>query len=220
MNDDDKPYLGTLLVDRFDALPRRTRNSILDRPTLGEAIVATIQHIHGATAYATEHYSDPLSTHRLLLVAYRLDDVDDWTQRRFQDLSVDSLPETGRYVQIAAGDTAMERWATAHARGWRYLGRRRRTLRHRRVLWLRFPLRSALLGNYTIDDHLHQSRTADQYVTGIGLPLWWEARMREGHTPESAWMMLGLTIDPTILATLVYRDQQHPVVQREVVQYI
>lgn len=36
------------------------------------------------------------------------------------------------------------------------------------------------------------------------LRVWWEARLEEGHTRESARVMLGLTVHPSVLSCVVY----------------
>lgn len=209
----DKPFLHDLVRARFDALPRRQRNAILDLPTLDDAVVAVIARIHGATAHASVYRRDDYPSMVNLLVAYNLDSVEDWTQRRFRDFTPDGLDLTGRFVTIEAGHVTLSEWErVAYAtRGLRTLGRKRRTIRAVRRNLLDSALGTATQGNYTVEDHLRYSLHADKYFQGIALPLWWEARLAEGYTPDAAWMMLGLTIDPHLLAPLVFRGERSPI---------
>lgn len=214
---EERPVLGHLMVERLGGVPRRERHRLCDVPTLAEALVAAVRVIHGATAYATEGSRDDFpAIMRTLLVAYRLDEVEDWTQGRFRDFNPDHLPAIGRYAVIEVGHNAISEWeriATA-TRAWRYRGRGRRTVRRTRHDLLAFALSTIVAANYTVEDHVRDPRSRTDFV-GIGVPLWWEARLAEGYTPEAAWMMLGLTIDPSVLANLGYRETQHPIVRNE-----
>lgn len=212
--DSYQPFLGDLMGDHFEALPRRQRNAILDQPTLAKALVETVKAVHGATAHATPYHGREHPAMRQLIVAYNADRVPDWTQRRFRHLTPDGLAETGRYITIDARHVTISEWEriAESTRGWRYLPSRRGLIRRTRAnLLLNSLYRSAGMGNYTVEDHLRDAIHADKWFQGIALPLWWEARLAEGYTPEAAWMMLGFLIEPALLATLVFRGEAHPV---------
>lgn len=211
--------LSTDLSRRFADLPRREIHALCDLPTLADALVAAVSLLHGAAAHVGERTDRPFPTMRNLVVGYRLDEVPGWASGEIEDPALTTgVPEKagvpGRIAIIQSVHVPISSWE--HPDAGRYGMRRkqrwnrRRLRRMERLDILTTALSGAKVAVMTIDDCVRPPCVPDTWWHSIGLPLWWDARLAEGHSPDSARMMLGLIVTPDMLARMGFTSTGHP----------
>lgn len=119
---------------------------------------------------------------------------------------------------ILVDPTLDKQWAVRNS--WRPSRDKRCTHSRRRLF--NAALHGAFIEPYGINETLVELAYKDDdsskwYLAQMSFPLWWDTRVTQGHTPEAATFMLGLTVQPRWLARLAFDDttrRRHPVFAR------
>lgn len=167
--------LGRLLAAGLDELSAEDERAVCDQPSMVASIVDAVERLTGLRTHVVDHG-------RETTVAFALPDRD-WASFEFSnptDVWFDeSTTEAGRPV----GRTLGHRSATVGAQ------------------LLRFQRSFTTVEDFIALPHLSWVKVLDlRHV----LPMWWEARLDEGQTPESARMLLGLTLAPNTWPHLLW----------------
>jgi hypothetical protein len=182
------PLLDEVLRARFEELPDAVLRRLCSHKTLTEAMVATVETLTGITPRVMAESG----TNGISHLVWCVDGGYDRVGGRQADLP-------GRVGSTVLTDPP-DRWTGASSR--RLSFRARRQLRATRLQMLRKHLGWAMITGPTVDAGVRQSwrpsltRAMSLRVT---FALWWDARMSEGHTPESATTLLALIAQPDVL---------------------
>lgn len=116
-----------------------------------------------------------------------------------------ALSQGGRFVHGVNGAYEQRMWAEA---------RDFERVRARREFRLEDAIDRLRLNPATVDETISTPCPPEQTAMvrfHAALPLWWQARLLEGHTAESARMMLGLLVDPDNWRHLAFAEDGRPV---------
>lgn len=146
--------------------------------------------------------------------------------RRLYDRAFYSAIETGGTggIGVMGLDANTSAWVplyTSHQREWRKTGRPRgrgkspeMTVRMQRLpllqrvlddmLTSRWNTRTVLNESYDVSSAPASTTATFDAILVTHLALWWDTRLSEGHDPESAQMLLGLTCSPDIWRHILF----------------
>lgn len=184
--------LGGRLKLGLDRLPMAEADALLEHDSLDQALVVAVHRLTCAPVYLS----------------------------RRNDSRIIALPTKngGIAYQVLTGRPAADYWTgidtqtrepidDEHGTG------REATLRRRRMT-LPFDLNSFSTAPSSVDVIVREPYVASSIPswlwTAATLRIWWDARLREGCTPEVARMLLGLTVDPATLPHIRYTETGHP----------
>lgn len=217
--------LRSHLLTGYAGLDEAAQDEVLGQPTLAAAVQRLVEHIHGQSSQVTTPVPRTDASAPRTLVVY---DVTEWTNDDWRILSPtkwalnDPRSQTRRVDDVILGVVIIsaanaEDWhhAAANPRKPRkrvhglrnYSGTRkpRQELVHAR----RGPLLSNSLGlaqvappsaREILTGTYPNTEIIEHYAPAC-IDLWINARLHEGHTPETAQFMLSLIASPTVLAT-------------------
>lgn len=181
--------VAEMLTAEWDSLGRDALWDVVACPTQTEALQTAVGHICGSPATAT----------------------------RWRDSQVISFAfDDNQFANCFYLSNADDQWAADRDLGAmcddpsdrRYRGRQDR---------VRAMLRLFTTGALTIDEQIRvpivKGLAAAELRAISVIPLWWQARINEGHTPDSARMMMSLIVDSTTLARLDFTDTAPPVLR-------
>lgn len=159
--------IGRLLVAGLDELSAEDERAVCDQPSMVASIVDAVDRLTGFRVHVVDHGLE-------VAVAFALPDRT-WASFEF------NTPSDVWFDESATGSG-------------RPVGR---TLGHRSAIvgaqLLRFQRSPTTVEDFIALPHHSWVKMLDlRHV----LPMWWEARISEGQTPESARMLLGLTLAP------------------------
>lgn len=182
-------------------LSRREVAAMCAAPSLAEAVAATVQVMVGVPAYSAE-FPDPRMIPSRHVVSFSLDGVH-YIERFISKAGANAWDEMARDER-----EGKKRW------GW-LLSRQSRQIRRMRLKRIQHALDQFALRTRTIDEVVMTAPLdAERWLTDMmaTLPLWRDARLAEGHTPESARMLLGLTCPPGTWARVRWTDEGRPTI--------
>lgn len=208
----------------FTKLSATAKAEVLGQPTLAEAVQNLIERVHGQPSQATTTRGSDLVPPRTLVIY----DIGDWTDEDWRVLSPtgwalnDAHSDRRRDDDVVLGVVII---SAANAEDWHHAAtstRNRRERIHsihsysgdrkprkglvqaRRQVLLNNSLTLAQVSPASAHDILTGSypngEIVEQYAPAC-VEAWLGARIREGHTRESAQVLLGLIASPAVLSS-------------------
>lgn len=177
-----------MLRDRFEALPSPELGRLCAHETLAAAMVATIQTLTGVTPRLLPESGNNDISHLAWCVDGGRDPVGGREANR-----------PGRIAIVIVTDRRHQ-WTLMTRRQFTFINRWQAQVT--RIDMLREHLGRAMMSATTLDAGVRQPwRPLLTHAMSLRMAfaLWWDARMVEGHTPESAWTLLSLIAEPSVL---------------------
>lgn len=175
---------------RWETLPDRTVADLCRIDSYPVALTAAVAVLHGAQALVLPSPYRP----NVQQVVWLLDDIPDTLTKV---VPTDRQPSPGQRGLIA-GTTC----SVGDESDWAW-GQEGEPDGSERSDMLLFGLRRAAVYQHTLDDCLTIATTRPpmwrSYVE-VGLRLWWQRALAQGHTPDTARLLLSLSADPPTLA--------------------
>lgn len=191
------PLLDEVLGARFEALSAAQVAALCARTSLGEALSATVATLHGVSprVFWQDRHAG------VGQAAWGLDGVPDRVGGRTEGTR-------GRVGQITIVEPARQLGGWGSPDG----PEQARTRERRRDILVEHLSRAMVTGR-TLDTVVRLGmRAGDEWWMDlrIGFTLWWDTRIAEGHTPDSARTLLGLIAEPAVLAQFSFEDAAGP----------
>lgn len=185
-----------LLQAGFADLPRSRRHTILDLPSLTEAVIVTVDAIHGRTVHcasptnAIPQWPGGTQIDDRTLLTYRLDDIPGLEPFPHTSPTSQRPRDIVGLVYVKPGDTAH----------WKDYGRAPYSKRERRA-GHQTLLNVTFAEAWTYPDTARVAISnpfdgGDPRTMQAAAMVWWESRMIEGYTPEAARTMFALLAHP------------------------
>lgn len=190
------PLLDEVLRARFEELPDAVLCRLCRHETLTDAMAATVETLTGVVPRVMAESGGNGISH----LVWCVDGGYDRVGGRQADLP-------GRVGSTVLTDSR-DRWSGPSSRRLPFLSRWQ--LQVTRAQMLREHLGRAMVTGPTVDAGVRQSwRPSLTHAMSlrISFALWWDARLSEGHTRESAATLLALMAEPDVLARFTMTAQ-------------